>query len=239
MFYRFEVKDRTGRLVLTNPPVNAFAPEQYLELAQKITEFGASGDIDVMVIHGEGKGYCAGVDIKRLNSGEASISEMNRGAFNTFEAIHKAEIPVISAVHGYALGAGLAMAGASDIIVAAQGAKFGLPEIKVGLLGGASHALRILPLAKVRAMYYTGEPIDADEMHRLGAVECVVPEEKMVETAMELASTIAAKDSRGLRFAKEAMNGIEPVDLEKNYRFEQGFTFEITQLNAAQNKTAS
>lgn len=237
MFYSYKISDRIGVLALTNPPVNAFGPEQYLELAERIREFGAADNIDVMIIYGEGKGYCAGIDTKRLNSGEASISDMNRGAFNTFEAIHKAKVPVISAVHGYALGAGLAMAGSSDIIVAAEGAKFGLPEIKVGLLGGASHALRILPLSKVRTMYYTGDPITAEEAYRLGGVECVVPYEEMLKTAMSLARTIAAKDSLGLRFAKESMNGIEPVDLEKNYRFEQGFTFEITQLRTSQRET--
>jgi enoyl-CoA hydratase len=153
---------------------------------------------------------------------------MNRAFFDTAAAIHHFPVPVISAVHGHALGAGLAMAGASDIIVAAEGARFGLPEVNVGLLGGASHALRILPLAKVRTMYFTGEPITAEEMYRLGAVETVVPHEDLLPVAEDLAGRIASKPSRTLRFAKQAMNGIEPVDLEKNYRFEQGFTFEIT-----------
>lgn len=238
MFYRYEIANRVGFLTLANPPVNAFAPDQYLELAERIKTFGAGNDINVMVIYGEGRGYCAGVDTKQLKSGQASISAMNRGAFNTFEAIHKASVPVISAVHGYALGAGLAMAGASDIVIAAEDTKFGLPEINVGLLGGASHALRMLPLQKVRTMYYTGDPIDAKEMHRLGAVERVVPYEEMLKAAADLAETIATKDSRGLRFAKEAMNGIEPVNLEKNYRYEQGFTFEITQLHSTEKDPA-
>ena len=232
MIYETSKKDGVGEFVLTKPPVNACGPQEFEGIAEGIRTLGADEDVRVIVLRGEGKGFCAGLDIRRIESDPACMPAANRGAFNAFEAIHKCDVPVIAAVHGFALGAGLAMVGASDIVIAAKGARFGLPEINVGLLGGASHALRILPLPKVRWMYYTGEPIDADEMYRLGAAECVVAPDNLVETAHALASKIAEKSSRGLRFAKESMNGIEPVNLEKNYRFEQGFTFEITHLNA-------
>jgi len=137
-------------------------------------------------------------------------------------------------VFGYALGAGAAMAGASDVLFAAKGTRFGLPEIKVGMLGGASHMLRILPMSKVRSMYFTGEPIDAEEMYRLGAVEDVMPADLLLATAREYAAKVAVNSATGLRFAKEALNGIEPVRLETNYRYEQGFTFEISHLDAGQ-----
>ena len=228
MVYETKKADRIGQFILTNPPVNACGPEEFEAIASGFAAFGRSGDIDVIVLRGEGKGFSAGIDIRRLERDPRCVTAANRGAFNAFAAVHRAGIPVIAAVHGFALGAGLAMAGAADIVIAAEGTKFGLPEINVGLLGGASHALRMLPMNKVRMMYFTGEPIDAREMHRLGAVETVVPVDELVPTSMALAERIASKNSRGLRFAKEALNGIEPVDLEKNYRYEQGFTFEIT-----------
>lgn len=232
MEFEYSVSGRVGKFALTNPPVNAYGPDGFRKIADALTEIGQTDEIDVLVLYGEGRGYCAGVNTKLLNADPTSVPAMNRAFFDTAAAIHHLPVPVISAVHGHALGAGIAMAGASDIVIAAEGAKFGLPEINVGLLGGASHALRILPLAKVRTMYFTGEPITAEEMYRLGAVESVVPYEEMLPAAEALAAKIASKPSSTLRFAKEAMNGIEPVNLEKNYRYEQGFTFEITHSGA-------
>lgn len=228
MTFEINKTGRIGELVFHNPPVNAYGPEGYRAIADALHELARADEVDVLILRGEGRGFCAGVDTKRLTEDPASVPAMNRAFFDAAEAVHKFPVPVIAAVHGYALGAGLALAGASDIILAARGARFGLPEINVGLLGGASHALRILPLGKVRWMYFTGEPIDAEEAWRLGGVEAVMEPDMVTGAAFELAEKIASKSGRGLRMAKEALNGIEPVDLEKNYRYEQGFTFEIT-----------
>lgn len=228
----FEVEKRGGvaEVLMNHPPVNAFEPEQLDGLARVLEGLSADRSVRVVILRSISRGFCAGIDIKGLAKDPGAISSINRSAFACFRAIHDCRAPVIAAVHGFALGAGLAMVGASDIVFAAEGTRFGLPEINVGMLGGASHALRLLPLQKVRRMYYTGEPILADEMYRLGAVERVVPVEELADVARELAATIAAKGPRGLEFAKEAMNAIEPVDLERNYRYEQGFTFEISHL---------
>jgi enoyl-CoA hydratase len=219
-------------IAFSNPPVNALGVDDMVELTAALEAAGRGAGARVVVLHGEGRGYCAGIDIKALAASPESISRVNRAAFDLFAAIHHCPVPVVSAVHGYALGAGAAMVGASDVVLAAQGAQFGLPEIKVGMLGGASHMLRILPLAKVRSMYFTGEPIDAAEMYRLGAAEAVVPPQDLLPAAREFARRVAVHSGTGLRFAKEALNGIEPVRLETNYRYEQGFTFEISQLDA-------
>lgn len=234
MTFTITISDGIAECVMNHPPVNAFGFKHLEQLAREITAAGEDASVRVVLIYAEGRGFCGGSDIKELAADPGCISNVNRAAFNAFKAIHHCKVPVISAVHGFALGTGAAIVGASDIVIAADGAKFGLPEINVGMLGGASHMLRILPLSKVRTMYYTGRPIDADEMYRLGAVEAVVPHDKMLEAARELAQEIASKSPTGLRFAKEALNAIEPVDLERNYRFEQGYTFEISHLNAGQ-----
>lgn len=228
----FETRISAGiaEVLMDHPPVNAFEPAQLQELARVMDGLSADRAVRVVILRSVTRGFCAGIDIKSLAEDPGAISAINRAAFAAFRSIHHCRAPVIAAVHGYALGAGLAMVGASDIVFAAEGTKFGLPEINVGMLGGASHALRLLPLQKVRRMYYTGEPILADEMYRLGALERVVPVEELAAVAAELAATIASKGPRGLEFAKEAMNAIEPVDLEKNYRHEQGYTFEISHL---------
>jgi len=230
MGFRVTRSEGIGELVLNHPPVNAFDGEMLAELARLMSELGDDPKTQVVILRAEGKCFCAGIDIKALAGDPGSISAVNRGAFNAFEAVHRCKVPVIAAVHGFALGAGIGLVGACDIVFAAKGSKFGLPEINVGMLGGASHMLRMLPLHKVRALYYTGEPVDADEMYRLGAVESVVDADQLYPTAMAMAEKIASKNPAGLRFAKEALNGIEPVDLERNYRYEQGFTFEISSL---------
>ena len=152
---------------------------------------------------------------------------MNRGCYDSFAAVYDCPVPVISAVHGYCLGGGIGIAGASDIVLASQDATFSLPEIDRGALGAATHLMRLFGMQKTRRMLYTGESIDAQEALRLGGVEAVVPREKLREEAMALASKIAGKSPKALRLAKWSLNGIELLDVKKSYRFEQGFTLEL------------
>jgi enoyl-CoA hydratase len=134
---------------------------------------------------------------------------------------------VITAVHGFVVGGGIGICGASDVIFAAEDAFFSLPEIDRGAMGGAAHLSRMLPLHKVRAAFFTGGRIPAAEAWRLGAVERVIPLERLLEEARAFAAVIASKSRTALRLAKEALNGIEPVDVDRLYRFEQGFTLEM------------
>ena len=152
---------------------------------------------------------------------------MNKGCYDAFAAIHDCPVPVIAAAHGFVLGGGIGIVGSCDIILASDDASFGLPEIDRGALCAASHLLRMFPIQKVRRMLYTGEPIDAAEAYRLGALEAVVKREKLREAAREIAEKIAAKSPRAVRLAKESLNGIELLDVKKSYRFEQGFTLEL------------
>jgi enoyl-CoA hydratase len=130
-------------------------------------------------------------------------------------------------VHGYCLGGGIGLAGNADIVVAAEAAYFGLPEVDRGALGAATHLARLVPRHLVRAMVYTCRNVTAAELHAFGSVLEVVPQDKLRETAMQVAEQIAAKDPYVIRRAKESLNGIDPVDVNRSYRFEQGFTFEL------------
>jgi enoyl-CoA hydratase len=178
------------------------------------------------VVSGEGKGFCAGVDIKELGAEPAKIVSVNKGNFDTFEAIHRNPKPVVLAIHGFVLGGGIGMAGAADILVASECATFGVPEVDRGAMGGGAHLQRLFPVQKVRHMYFTGEFIDAAEAFRLGAIEKVVPRAELVSTALEIAKSIAAKSPRMISLAKEALNAIEDGNLEEKYRREQGLTLE-------------
>ncbi len=234
MDFQVETDDGVAEIIINVPPVNALTGLAMSELADTIEQTSKNENVKVILIYAEGRGFCAGIDIKELGKGGLAVIEGNKGAFRLFEAIHHCPVPVISAIHGYALGAGAAIAGASDVVFAAEGTKLGVPEINVGMLGGGSHMLRILPLQKVRSMYFTGDPILAEEAMKYGAFEKVVPLDSLVLEARAMAQRIAEKSPTALRYAKLALNGIEPVDLEKNYRFEQGFTYAISHLDEAQ-----
>jgi enoyl-CoA hydratase len=225
--------DGIAEVVIDLPPVNAFDSARHAELATVFRELDADSRVRVAILTGRGRGFSAGIDLKELVQNPKVIVAANRGAFAAYEAIHRCRVPVIAAVHGFALGGGVAMVGACDIVLAEENARFGLPEIDRGLLGGASHMLRMLPMQTVRRVYYTGEPISAREAYRLGAIESLHAGDELLPAARALAAKIASKSARAIRMAKEALNGIEPVDLERNYRYEQGFTFEISHVGDA------
>jgi len=222
-----EIKDGIAEFVINNPPVNALGSAGWFEFADGIKAAGQNPDVNCVVIRAEGKGFQAGVDIKELAEDGTRIVQVNRGCYETFGAIYDCPIPVISAVHGYCLGGGIGISGASDIVIASECASFSLPEIDRGALGAATHLMRLFGMQKTRRMLYTGEAIDAQEALRLGGVESVVPKEKLREEAMALARTIADKSPKALRLAKWSLNGIELLDIKQSYRFEQGFTLEL------------
>ena len=226
MAFHSEIQEGIAHLILNKPPVNAFNSAEWAGIAAEIKSLGERDAVRVIVISAEGKGFCAGVDIKELGAEPAKIVPVNKGNYDTFEAIHRNPKPVILAIHGFVLGGGIGMAGAADIIVASECATFGVPEVDRGAMGGGAHLQRLFPVQKVRHMYFTGEFIDAGEAWRLGAVEKVVPRDELVPAAMAIAQTIAAKSPKMISLAKEGLNAIEDGNLEEKYRREQGLTLE-------------
>ena len=227
MPFNTSIENALAEVVLDYPPVNAFDSDGWLELAEVFRALGRNKDVTVVLVRAEGRGFCAGVDIKELATDGSLITKVNKGCYETFAAIHDCEVPVIAAPHGFCLGGGIGIVGSADIIVASDDTTFGLPEIDRGALGAASHLYRMFPIQKVRKMLYTGESITAEEAYRLGAVETVVPRDELVETSRALAKKIASKSSKAVRLAKESLNGIELLDIKSSYRFEQGFTLEL------------
>ena len=132
-----------------------------------------------------------------------------------------------AAVHGYCLGGGIGIAGSADFVIASDDATFGLPEIDRGAMGAATHLSRLVPQHRMRALFYTGEAATAQELASYGSIARVVPRDELREAALEVARKIASKHPVVIRRAKEALNGIDPMDVNRSYRFEQGFTFEL------------
>jgi len=226
MAFSTHIENGIAEVVFNKPPVNAFNSAEWSSIAQHLKALGEQSDVRVIVIRAEGKGFCAGVDIKELAADSSRIVSVNKGNYDTFEAIHRNPKPVIVAVHGFVLGGGIGISGAADIIVASSCARFGVPEVDRGAMGGGAHLQRMFPVQKVRYMYFTGDFIDAYEAHRLGAVERVVDLADLRDCAMSIAAKIAEKSSPMIVLAKEALNGIEDGNLEDKYRWEQGFTLQ-------------
>ena len=220
------IKDGIAELVFNKPPVNAFNSDEWAEIADAVTQLGVNKKVNIIVIRAEGKGFCAGVDIKELAADSSKIVAVNKGNYDTFESIHRNPKPVIVALHGFVLGGGIGIAGAADIVVASQCARFGVPEVDRGAMGGGAHLQRLFPVQKVRHMYFTGDFIDASEAYRLGALESVVQLSELRDAAMSIAAKIAKKSSPMIQLAKEALTGIEDGNLEDKYRWEQGFTLQ-------------
>jgi enoyl-CoA hydratase len=210
------------------PPVNAIPAQGWFDLADALCAAGRDQDTRVVVLGGTGRGFCAGVDIKELRAGGSeALIQANRGCHAAFGAVYDCAVPVIVAAHGFCLGGGIGLAGNADIVIAATGTAFGLPEVDRGALGAATHLARLVPQHLMRALYYTARTVDAQELHRYGSVYRAVPRERLDAEALELAREIAAKDPVVIRRAKEAINGIDGQDVHRSYRFEQGFTFEL------------
>lgn len=227
MPFETSVNEAVAEVIFNHPPVNAFTGDMWAQLPVIITELGQRQDVRCLLIRAEGRGFCAGVDIKELAADSSAIVKVNRGNFLTFKAIHECQMPVVVAPHGYVLGGGIGVCGAADAVIAADDAYFSLPEIDRGAMGGAAHLQRMLPHARVRAAFLTGGQITAIEAERLGGIAQVVPAKQHLKAARELAKVIAGKSREALRLAKQALNGIEAFDVDKAYRWEQGFTLEM------------
>jgi len=222
-------------VVMANPPVNALPVAGWFALAEALRAAGADPATRAVVLRAEGRGFNAGVDLKELQASRdfTALVEVNRGCAAAFAAVYDCPVPVVAAVHGFCLGGGIGLVGNADIIIASDDATFGLPEVDRGALGAATHLSRLVPQHKMRAMMYTSAAATAAELHAFGSVLRVVPRDALRGVALGVARDIAAKDPTVIRAAKESLNGIDPWDPKRSYRYEQGFTFELNLTGVA------
>ena len=227
--------DGVAEIVIDFPPVNALPTQGWFDLADTLASAGADPAVRAVVLAAEGRGFCAGVDIKQMQQtpGHEALIGANRGCFAAFAAVYECPVPVIAAVHGFCLGGGIGLAGNADIVIAADDATFGLPEVDRGALGAATHLARLVPQHLMRAMVYTCQTVPAQQLLSFGSVLEVVPRPELRAAVRKVADSIAAKSPAVIRLAKESLNGIDPVDVKRSYRYEQGFTFELNLTGVA------
>jgi enoyl-CoA hydratase len=226
---RWTVDGPVATVMMARPPVNSINQQMYRELRDIFGGIERLGpEVKVVVLAGEGRHICGGNDLTEFatlapDNSDARMAEVRAAFF----AIQDCPLPVIGAVQGVALGTGLAIAASCDFVIASQDARFGTPEVGVGIMGGARHLGRLVPEPWVRWMYLTAEALPASELARLGGVIAVVPADALLRTAYDHARRIARHSSALLRMAKHSLNGIETMDLKPGYTFEQSLTTKI------------
>lgn len=223
---QFAVDDRTATITFNRPKaLNALNSALLEEFADALGRVEDSEDIHVLVLTGSGdKAFVAGADITEINQlGPLGAKRFARKGLDTINRLPGLPIPVIAAVNGFALGGGTEVALACDFIYAAETARFGLPEINLGIIpgfGGTQRLARLIGANMAREMIYTGKMIDAPEALRLGIVNKVCAPEALIAEVTATAGIIAAKGRVALRAAKQAINNGLNVDLASGFALE-------------------
>lgn len=221
-----EISEKIATVTLDIPPVNTLSLDRYQLITDTFVEIGDTPGVNCVVFTARGtRAFCAGLDLQEFLAATAEDDPHRASIVRAaFKAVRHCPIPVIAAVNGPALGAGLVLAAVCDIRIASEKATFGMPEINVGRCGGGSHLGRLLSPGMLRMMYFTGEPISAWEAHRVGLVEQLVAPARLLPATYELATAIAQKSPIGLRMAKEALNAVEYMQVEEGYELEQRYS---------------
>jgi len=231
------IADGVATILLANPPVNALSTDMMNELSWVLDRISETPEVRAVVLSGQGKIFCAGADLKSRGEtikGPGDLPQHSRRTRECFHAIRECAKPVVGAINGAALGAGLAIVASCDILIAASTAVVGLPEINVGLLGGGRHGMRLFGHSRLRRMMLTGLRVDGDELYRLGIVEAAMPADALMDRAMELARELASKSPLATVLAKQTLNAIEDMSLRDGYRYEQDMTAAIAKTEDAQ-----
>ncbi len=219
-----EKRDRVALITLNRPEaLNALNNDTMLEVTQAVQEFDADAEVGAIVITGSEKAFAAGADIKEMSS--KSATEMYTADwFAGWDALTRARTPIIAAVNGYALGGGCELAMMCDFIIAGDKAKFGQPEVNLGVtpgMGGSQRLTRAIGKAKAMEMCLTGRMMAAEEAERSGLVARVVPAGELLDSALETAKLIASKSFVATSQIKEQVNAVDELSLSQGIQFER------------------
>jgi enoyl-CoA hydratase/carnithine racemase len=226
---KFERREQLVWLALNRPSVgNTINLQLANELSDACREINRDENVRVAIITGAGESFCSGVDLNELASFTTDDLIQTNPASLASRAVASVNCPVIAAVNGDALGAGLELALSCDIRIASENARFGFPETSYGLIpggGGTQRLPRIVGKGKATELILIAEPIDAGEAHRIGLVTKMVPKEKLVEEAEEIAKRLISRAPIAVRYAKEAVNKGMDMTLEQGLRLEADLSF--------------
>lgn len=228
-FVSLKIDGNIGIVTLNKPPLNAFNLQMYKEVRDTFQSINERNDIWVAILRAEGKVFCTGNDVKEFTK----ITDTKTAAAYAAQvgesvgSVYMCRVPLIGAVHGMALGSGLALSSCCDILVAAENTKFGIPEVKVGIVGGACFISRMLPQQLHRYMAFSGDMMTAEEMKHFGAVLKIVPLDILQDTVQQIASRLLDNPPLALRGFKAAINTNENAMLVEKYAVESSYTKEM------------
>ncbi len=228
--FRLDVSDGIATVTFDRPPVNAQNRRTREELTWVFDTISDRDDIRVAILTGARDIFSAGADIKERRGIQAEAGDYkrhNRLTRESFYSIVDCVKPVIGAINGPAIGAGYAVMACCDILLASENAYVQMPEIDVGLAGGAKF-LELFPRSTARMMFFTGRKVPAKDLYRMGVIEACLPRDKLMDAAMDLARDIASKSPIAVTKAKAAFNTVEAMTLRDGYRFEQTVTVELS-----------
>lgn len=230
-----EVSDHIALVTLNRPPVNALNRAMRERIVSVFDEISERSDVRVAILTGAGKVFCSGADLKDRPDATAlgAFHSHNRITRETGNCIRECSKPVIAAINGVALGAGLGLMASCDIFYASEEAVFGMPEINVGLAGGAAMLNTLFGRSLMRRMFFTGYRVPAAELYRLGIIEACTTSENLIPEAMKVAREIAAKSPIAIEYAKQATNMVELMPPRDAYRFEQNITMALSKTEDA------
>ncbi|KCZ71902.1 enoyl-CoA hydratase/carnithine racemase [Candidatus Methanoperedens nitroreducens] len=224
---KIEKKEEIGVIILNMPEtMNALNTGMLQELDDSMTQLEKDEQVRAVIITGN-KNFCTGANIKELKEKHPAEAEVfSRLGHKIFSQVENMEKPVIAAVNGYALGAGCELALACDIRIACKNAKFGQPEVNLGLIpgfGGTQRLTRLVGIGRAKEMILTGRIIDAKEAEYIGLINKVVGDEELIEKAEEMAQVLAEKSPIAVRIAKGLIN--------KNQEIKKGLEMEIVSFS--------
>jgi enoyl-CoA hydratase len=215
-------------VTFNRPPVNALIQESYEELSSIVEYVNNHSEICALVLRAEGKVFCGGGDTKVLAKNTPEEDVIRRPKLRkVWEDLYNCTVPVICELNGAAVGMGAVLVGCCDVIVSSERGYFAIPEINIGLIGGAKGLSRILPDQKIRTMALTGMACTAKDAYRLGAIEAIVEECELGSTVMEYAETIANKGYKVVRKWKETLLLTEPLGMKEGIMIEQNFNMDL------------
>jgi enoyl-CoA hydratase/carnithine racemase len=219
------VADAVATIRLNRPPMNALSSTVQTLLRDFAAEVTERDDVRVVIIYGGPKIFAAGADIKEMVGWDyQEMLRRSAALTGSFSAIASIPKPVIAAITGYALGGGCELALCADLRFAADNAKFGQPEIRLGVIpgaGGTQRLPRLIGPSRAKEMIFTGRNVAAEEALRIGLVDRVVPAAEVYEAALALASDLAKGPALALRAAKEVINAGLGVDLATGLEYER------------------
>ena len=219
-----EFKPHVALVRLNRPKeLNALNIQLMTELKETLIELDSDDSVRVIIITGNERAFAAGADIKQM-SGKSAVDMLVADQFSTWDRIRRTKKPIIAAVSGFALGGGCELAMTCDMIVASESARFGQPEIKIGVMpgaGGTQRLTRAIGKAKAMELILTGEFINADEALSMGLINKVVPVEIYLDEAAKLAAKIASMSPLAVQLAKDSINKTYEVGLYEGMQYER------------------